>query len=515
MELLLPHKAFNTRRVTVFVREHGLLPILMLALLARLYNLTSPTVWYDEAFSALISAYSPTLIWHYSGQDVHPPLYYLLLHGWIVAFGNGVFAIRAMSVLAGVVSVALAHWLVRLIATQRAAIWAGLLLALLPIAVRYSQEVRMYALMGVWLMGATIALVYWVQNPLRQRYSVIYVVLMTAAFYTHYFAALCVLSHWLYVSVGSKQGRLVLRLNWWVANAAIVVCFLPWITRLIGQLSHTAGVDWIPPPTLNTLPSVIWQFLTLNDGLGLPWPLFLGLPLMVVVATLGIVIKENGPLKFHSLIALYTVAPLCAVLLISFKLPLFATRYFVFSALGLPIILAIALDHLAQRYRRIAVGCLMALVALEGVGLYNCYTQNNKLNDSIGVLNNRLATMVEELNLRFRPGDQVVVYGLYWYLSVLYYNKNQVQPLLYTPPTLAGLAARPGMNGAGTLFYQQQNTYYLDRLSDLDSRAKRVWLLYGSAVKDYVPVPSTWHAVSVYTLGNTQLRLYAVGRDIK
>ena len=33
-------------------------------------------------------------------------------------------------------------WLVRLISTQRAALLAGLMLALLPIAVRYSQEVR-------------------------------------------------------------------------------------------------------------------------------------------------------------------------------------------------------------------------------------------------------------------------------------------------------------------------------------------------------------------------------------
>ena len=513
MELLFPQKKFGARRIMVFVREHWLLPLLTLALLARFYNVTQPTVWYDEAFSALVSTYSPALIWYYSGQDVHPPLYYLLLHGWTVVFGNGVFAIRAMSVVAGVMSVALAQWLVSMIATRRATIWACLLLALLPIAVRYSQEVRMYALMGVWLMGATITLVYWVQDPSRQRYPVSYVVLMTAAFYTHYFAALCVFSHWLYVSLPSKHGRFLLRPAWWLANIAIVVCYLPWIPHLMGQLSHTGAVDWIPPPSFDTLPSVIWQFLTLDDGRTLPWPLFLGLPLMVALATLAVITRDNGPHKFHTLIALYTAAPLCTVFLISFKLPLFTTRYFVFAALGLPIILAIALDHLALRHRRLAVGCLIALVALEVAGLYNDYTQNNKLNNSTSVLNNRVATMVDDLNQHFIPGDQVVVYDLYWYLSVLYYNKTHTQPLLYTPPSSGGLAARPGINGAGTLFYQHPNTYYLDRLSDLDTKARRVWLLYGSEVKDYVPVPASWHAVSVSTLGNTQLRLYAVERD--
>ncbi|MSE24761.1 hypothetical protein GKC32_09940, partial [Lactobacillus curvatus] len=78
----------------------------------------------------------------------------------------------------------------------RAAVLAGILLALLPTAVRYSQEVRMYSLLGVWLLAATLALVYWVRQPERKRYLVAYALLMTAAFYTHYFTALCVLVHW-------------------------------------------------------------------------------------------------------------------------------------------------------------------------------------------------------------------------------------------------------------------------------------------------------------------------------
>jgi hypothetical protein len=54
-----------------------------------------------------------------------------------------------MSALPGVVSVMLGMWLVRLIANPRAALLAGLMLALLPTAVRYSQEVRMYSWLGV------------------------------------------------------------------------------------------------------------------------------------------------------------------------------------------------------------------------------------------------------------------------------------------------------------------------------------------------------------------------------
>ena len=48
-------------------------------------------------------------------------------------------------------------WLTRQLSTRRAAVLAGVLLALFPTAVRYSQEVRMYSLLAVLLLGATLA----------------------------------------------------------------------------------------------------------------------------------------------------------------------------------------------------------------------------------------------------------------------------------------------------------------------------------------------------------------------
>ncbi|MQT71709.1 hypothetical protein GHO43_27480, partial [Pseudomonas sp. FSL R10-0071] len=162
-----------------------------------------------------------------------PPLYFMLLHGWMGVFGDSLASIRALSVVPGIATVFLGMWLVRLVATQRAALLAGILLALLPTAVRYSQEVRMYSLLGMWLIGATIALVYWVKNPDKTRYLAVYAALMTAAFYTHYFAAFCVMAHWLYLLILSTRhsavGNVIKRPTWWLANTGIVILFLPWL----------------------------------------------------------------------------------------------------------------------------------------------------------------------------------------------------------------------------------------------------------------------------------------------
>ena len=145
------------------------MPILALALAVRFYGLTAAAIWGDEGSSLLLAQYAAVDLWFHAAHDVHPPLYFFLLRGWIELFGDGIWSIRSMSAIPGVVVVGLGIWLVRQLSTRRAAVLAGVLLALFPSAVRYSQEVRMYSLLAVWLLGATLALVYWVRQPERTR----------------------------------------------------------------------------------------------------------------------------------------------------------------------------------------------------------------------------------------------------------------------------------------------------------------------------------------------------------
>ena len=319
---LTPAKAKPFETFTPWAAKLWPLPILLLATLVRLYGSTASAIWCDEGSSLLMSQYSPSLIWIHSAHDVHPPLYFLLLHLWIGAFGDSLFSIRFLSVLTGIGTVGLGMWLVYQVATRHAAIVAGVLLALLPIAVRYSQEVRMYSLMGLWLLGATLALVYWVRKPERHRYLVIYVLLMTASFYTHYFTGLCALSHWAYLTVvRSEKRRLVTLPAWWVANSFIVILYAPWIPGLIDLLQHLdqlrAGGDigWIEPITMASLPSSIWQDLILTDAQELRWPVFHALPLALVLITGAVCLRDRSAYRFNVLLAIYTFVPLIVVFL--------------------------------------------------------------------------------------------------------------------------------------------------------------------------------------------------------
>ena len=65
----------------------ALVAVLILGFSLRLYGITSESIWLDEAFSIQLAKYDPVEIIRKTARDVHPPLYYLLLHFWINLFG--------------------------------------------------------------------------------------------------------------------------------------------------------------------------------------------------------------------------------------------------------------------------------------------------------------------------------------------------------------------------------------------------------------------------------------------
>jgi uncharacterized membrane protein len=405
----MPGSWAAARRLLRWAREHWLLSILTLATLVRFYHLTAAAIRGDEGSSLLLSQYSLAGIWEHAAHGVHPPLYFMLLHGWVNLFGDGIFSIRSLSALPGIVTVGLSVWLVDLLATRRAALLAGVLLALLPTAVHYSQQVRMYSWLGLWLIAATIALMYWIKRPQHTRYLVIYTLLMSAAFYTHYFTAFCVLCHWLYLGLIRVQPgyrlRHIQRSGWWLANMAIVALYLPWLPNLfdlvqhMDQLQANVDVGWEAPVTLGSLPSMIWSFLIQDDGENLPTLIFIALPLAVLALAGVALTRDRSVFRGSALALIYTVLPLLLVFAVSFIAPVFIERYLSAYALGVPMLVALAIDRLYADFKVVALAVLMLFVGIELVGL-----KNNATVDT----DDQISVMVSYVNQHFAPGDRVV-----------------------------------------------------------------------------------------------------------
>ena len=147
-----------------------LLLVLLIASALRFYRLDGQSFWNDEGNSARIAERSLQLITEGAAGDIHPPLYYYVLHFWRDVFGSSEFALRSLSAVLGVALVWLTFLIARRLFTPNIGLVAALIAAINPFQVYYSQEARMYMLLAVISAAATYALlsqlVCWSRSPI-------------------------------------------------------------------------------------------------------------------------------------------------------------------------------------------------------------------------------------------------------------------------------------------------------------------------------------------------------------
>ncbi|HEX6383072.1 MAG TPA: glycosyltransferase family 39 protein [Anaerolineae bacterium] len=224
----------------------GLVLILLLATFLRLHRLETQSLWNDEGNSARLSERSIPLIIEGTASDIHPPLYYLLLHGWRELLGASEFSLRAVSAFSGIATVAVTFTLARTVTGYPSpviAAVAALLAAVSPALVYYSQEARMYSLLGFLATLATLLLIRWWQATLAARSTlilvVVYVLCVVAGLYTHYFFPAVLLAHNLIVLVWLIRGARLrsnhLVISWVVMMSTTVLLYLPWLPTFLEQ----------------------------------------------------------------------------------------------------------------------------------------------------------------------------------------------------------------------------------------------------------------------------------------
>src|SRR5581483_11096660 len=139
-----------TEETTPFfsLKEKTFLGLIMLGVMAvSLFFLSKQSLRLDEAQSLWQSSRSPYGILYVIAQDVHVPLYLILLHFWQFLFGNQVAIARLLSLLFFLASIPALYALGKLAYSAKIGWIATLLAALSPFLNWYGNEIRMYSMM--------------------------------------------------------------------------------------------------------------------------------------------------------------------------------------------------------------------------------------------------------------------------------------------------------------------------------------------------------------------------------
>ncbi|MBI3960999.1 MAG: glycosyltransferase family 39 protein, partial [Chloroflexi bacterium] len=252
----------------------ALLALILCAFALRVYKLDSQSLWYDEGVTAIVAQYDLDSLARWTADDIQPPLYYALMAGWGRLAGWGEWSLRFPSVFFGLLIVPLLSALaLRWNGSRLAGTLAGLLAAFHPLLLYYSQEARMYTLLvalGTGIVYCVLRIAYWEgDDPATQEQKgrggkgqagppwllwTIYVVAGVASLYTHYFAVFLLLAvniaYLLRIPCYSPAARptplptqYAIRNTypWFLANAAVLTLYLPWLGNLFTRLDVDAS----------------------------------------------------------------------------------------------------------------------------------------------------------------------------------------------------------------------------------------------------------------------------------
>jgi 4-amino-4-deoxy-L-arabinose transferase-like glycosyltransferase len=407
-----PPEAPPARSVPAWMGTFSLVGLVALGVGLRF--LSNSSLWLDEALSVNISALPVGDLLEQLRHDGHPPLYYLLLHFWMDAVGDGDTAVRALSGIIGLGALPLAWLAGRRLAGPTAARWALLAVAISPYCVRYSTETRMYSLVMLLVLagyllvtdslghvatdGAEAATAR--PTPLR---LVGIAVLSGLLLLSHYWAI------WLLGALG-----LLLVGRWWrhpderpatvkviVAVAAGGLLFLPWVPSFLYQAENT-GTPWAGPMRPGAIVAV--SLSDLGGGINLYEAALYGFVVVLACLLALFLVRARGPELVLDLRTTPLVRPLLALTATTLVVgavmayPTAATFQSRYAAVVVPLVLVAAGVGVARLPGgpRLALGG--TLVGLSLLGLFwNLYYERTQAGQ-VG----------EQVAANAQPGDIVV-----------------------------------------------------------------------------------------------------------
>lgn len=447
------------------LKRQNLAIVLLIATAARLIGILSRPIWYDEAFAILFAEKGPaamlygTLTANSTGAaDIHPLGYYTLLWLWMRAFGESLVAVRLLSILAGVLTVFFAYLLAKELFTDRTALAAALFIGLAPFPVHYSQEIRMYSFLGLWLMIATYAYL----RGSRQRswgWWILFAVAAALAQYTHNLAAfyLVPLAITPILNRDWKSLRAVI-----LAGFGALVLYLPWLVQLPSQFNKISNAYWVDRPGIAKLFSLLLTFVT-NLPLPDSW-LFPTLSITLAVTAIGLWQTFRASNRNPSALWLLylSFAPPIFLYLFSQWVPVYLERALLPSGVIFCIWLAWTLfgTSLPGAFRNVLIG-LLCLGA--GIGLFQHVTYRGFPYAPYEDLDN-------SLRAEMTPGDVIIHSNKLSLLPATYYDRTLSQLFIGDPPG----------GRTDTLAEATREVLGLSAAADIGTatkRANRIWFI--------------------------------------
>jgi hypothetical protein len=362
--------------------------------------------------------------------------------------------------------------------------------ALSPFLIHYSQEMRMYAFLALWLLLAAYSF-------LRGKSSgswgwwILFGTSAALAQYTHNLAAFFLIPL-AFVPIFKKDWK-TLRFVILSGCFALLLCF-PWLIQLPSQFAKVDQAYWVSKPGIENLFTLLLVFTT-NIPLPSTWTLpALAIAILVIVIALIETFRTNAsPSKDNALWVLYlTFAPPLLLFLFSQWKPVFIERALLPSGAFFCIWLAWTIHNtgLTKAGRGLIS---IALAILFSSGIYQHLTYRDFPYAPFKELTHSLRNSLQD-------GDRIIHSNKLSMVPLLYFGRDLPQTFIADPPG----------SPTDTLAPATQEVLQIEAEPDIQSAtndAQRVWyVIYKRSIDEYVHAGKSTHPDFEYLNSNFDLQ---------
>lgn len=210
-------------------------------------------LWFDESYSVGMANHTFSEIWNIGGHDVHPVLYYWILHIINLIVGNQIIWYRIFSAICVAILGILGYTHIRKDFGEKTGIFFSFLVFFFPINLVYAGELRMYtlAMLLVTVMAIYAYRIYQKKQEKNIKNWILFAIFSLASAYSHYYALVAagIINLLLLISLGKEakaKKQFTFDLKAFIVSAVIqIALYLPWIMYLLLQVSQVSRGFWI------------------------------------------------------------------------------------------------------------------------------------------------------------------------------------------------------------------------------------------------------------------------------
>ena len=400
------------KKIFTIINSNHFFPILILlfSIILRLYGLSKESIWIDEAYSLELSSRSFSEITIGTANDQHPPFYYYLLKIWMFGTTNLIKA-RYLSVLLGVINIIQIFYFSRyLFKTNKKNIYIiTSLIAISPIHIWYSQEIRMYILLLVLTTASTFFFTKLISENYSKKQFAYYVILNLFSIYTHNYAIFIILFQFLFTCFLSISKKITKKMFLKIIFGFffVLISYSPWIIILFNQILFHK-ITWIDDFSLSVLSTGIFRLISgypiMVIGNTSKVILLFIFGIFVIFGSLRYLFKNKVQSRTYLLLLTWGFIPLIIISLFSIKYPIFQNKQLLILLFPMLSIIILLLNDLFPK--KISNSFIIILLCMNIISTIYQHSTINK---------DDWLSLVDFLKEEYQTGD------------ILFYNPAAIQ----------------------------------------------------------------------------------------